>query len=48
MADVFLDFGGRRRPSDPIHTRLAVLEAGAQVQPVRDGDRVFVANNEGK
>jgi predicted nuclease of restriction endonuclease-like RecB superfamily len=43
----FLDWAGRRAPSDPLHARLAALRPGDAVALRDDGDRVVVVDPAG-
>ena len=47
LGDLFIDWAGRRPASDPVHRRLATLEAGDAVQFGRDGRRLTIEGKDG-
>ncbi|TXG00175.1 RecQ family ATP-dependent DNA helicase [Massilia arenae] len=46
--DVFLDFAGRCRTGDPVHTHIAALSAGAQLRLKQAGDRWELCDMQGR
>lgn len=47
LAELFLDFAGRRPPADPIHERLERLEVGDRVDVAEADGRLVVRNADG-
>jgi len=43
LEDLFIDYAGRRGERDPIHARLAALEAGAELELQRSGNYLLLA-----
>ncbi len=47
LADLFIDWAGRRCASDPVHRRLAKLKVGDAVELRRDGARLAIESSDG-
>ena len=47
LGDLFIDWAGRRPASDPVHRRLAALQAGAVVQFRKNGGSIAIEAGDG-
>jgi hypothetical protein len=47
LGDLFIDWAGRKPTSDPVHRRLAALEAGTAVRFRRDGNSIALEAEDG-